>query len=144
MANREIKFRAWDIKYKGFSEEPFFRILVAKDGQIYNSENDEWTKPGERYIINLSTGLLDKNGKEIYHRDILKFKASTGESLAEVVWLFDGWQLRWIKRVDALKNWHGVDTTKITTKKLIKSEVVGNAFENPNLLSTSVSEEVNK
>ena len=57
--NREIKFRAWN--------------FVAK--KMYYPENTGniflWQKEGQVQEIMQFTGLLDKNGKEIYEGDII-------------------------------------------------------------------------
>ena len=57
---REIKFRAWDKKDK---EMFCFDIY---DGCPYHHEKD-------RRVVMQYTGLKDKNGKEIYEGDIVRF-----------------------------------------------------------------------
>ena len=65
MTNRIIKFRAWDKKYKIMYDDEFF---ITPDGEFY--WNDEFKESGEMLLMQF-TGLLDKNGKEIYEGDII-------------------------------------------------------------------------
>jgi uncharacterized phage protein (TIGR01671 family) len=65
---REIKFRAWDKKEKRmlknieeFSPEDFF-------GSFYSI-----LKNYDEFVVMQYTGIKDKNGKEIYERDILRY-----------------------------------------------------------------------
>lgn len=65
---RQIKFRAWDEQEKQWFRFPF---VIDSIGRIYR----EYIGGGklERNIILVQfTGLLDKNGKEIYEGDIVK------------------------------------------------------------------------
>lgn len=62
---REIKFRAWD-KYK--------KMMVAP----YDGDFIKWHAPSnwrDCYEVMQFTGLLDKNGKEIYEGDVCRFNA---------------------------------------------------------------------
>ena len=66
---REVKFRAWDEKYKEMEMMP--RLHRKPDGTLWASNDSDST------IVPLMqfTGLLDRNGKEIYEGDIVKSSA---------------------------------------------------------------------
>lgn len=70
MNMRPIKFRAWDIEKKIMYKEPY---LHGPDGTIsYVSVGERLPKSDMQVFLMQFTGLLDKNGKEIYEKDIIK------------------------------------------------------------------------
>lgn len=113
MNNREIKFRAWDkinqamLNWEGISREDIGRILK---GDI------DYLTPSE------FTGLLDKNGKEIYEGDIVKHE----NGIKEVKWENLGW---------------GFDSNSFVCdceggfNPSEDCEIIGNIFSNPELLN---------
>ncbi len=104
--SREIKFRAWDSSAKKF-----------KYGMEVLDHYTDW----EQY-----TGLKDKNGKEIYEGDIVKY----GDSVAIIIWREKNAEfgVRWIDcGVEDSISWQiGVEKTP--------SEVIGNIHENKELV----------
>lgn len=141
--NREIKFRVWDNKYNGWLHCGFpngVGNFVAASGRGYNFQmvldNETLTDnvheevpfdgSNPRWVIQQYTGLKDKNGVEIYEGDILKCKT------------FDGWfdkvgyyYNREVKYVTACSGESEISGFLYIP---VEREVVGNIFENPELL----------
>jgi uncharacterized phage protein (TIGR01671 family) len=74
---REIKFRAWDKKLnKMFIPNHIDQGVVVVDVRHedingFGTHEEEYPNP---YELMQFTGLKDKNGKEIYEGDIVKYK----------------------------------------------------------------------
>lgn len=135
---RDIKFRAWDKKEKkwllgyeyeslgGFSLFGECMLLGEWSGVLNRFIVEQGERKPEDLVVMQYTGLLDKNGNEIYEGDIVR---STGNLPTEVIWEKDGWTTKdcWITYQDEpgrafseSEDW----------------EVIGNIYENPELLNS--------
>ena len=123
---REIKFRAWDKRNKQMLTVAQFVFdtrgeaylekspIIARD-KDYNHYSGDF----ESMEIMQFTGLKDKNGKEIYEGDIVKFRNPV---YAEIIYLkgcfFAGNEFLGDRPLYNIK---------------IPYEVIGNIYENPEL-----------
>ena len=120
------KFRAWDKRECEFV--PYLRNIVLKHD--WTVEGIEYEMLHEGIVYNdisyfelmQSTGLKDKNGVEIYDKDIVR--DSYGDILL-IEWLDDGFVL-----TDFFSG--GYDHCNIDDSELY--EVIGNKYEHPHLL----------
>lgn len=93
-------------------------IMLRKYGESY--EVDEHT-------ICQCTGLTDKNGNLIWENDIV----NTQYGKAIVIWDKAEWRIKWIKDTIWRKDLHFW-----TNEDDWKCEVIGNIFDNPDLLES--------
>jgi uncharacterized phage protein (TIGR01671 family) len=114
---REIKFRAWD-KDSCVWQRMF---NITSDGRFTIGNGADYSN---KIILMQYTGLKDKNGKEIYEGDILKTR---GGIIEKVEWSKsqsgDGFGVEAVGWID-YANTYGESV-----------EVVGNIYENPELLN---------
>lgn len=125
---REIKFRVWDTFY----EEMLYcndkhDLVIGLDGKILSPILTMKGKPTgslydykDNFILMQCTGLKDKNGKEIYEEDILRdvyLSPNIKHIKNPIIVKWDMWRL-----FDDLQS-------EVNTY-----EVVGNLYENPELL----------
>ena len=106
--SREIKFRAWD-------KEAHKMDNVIMLGEEFCSLKDTGSWDRNRLELMQYTGLKDSNGKEIWEGDIVRYEQFVGE----VVWDYSGLMLKVSNVIYAI--WRGC-------------EVIGNIYENPELL----------
>lgn len=119
------KFRAW------FDSEMYDKPVVY-DGEFYL----DWREfeNGETYngaVLMQSTGLKDKNGNEIFEGDIVKYKSGCNNYIEEVAYdkNFGGFGVR-DANADIIFSF-GELAEDIDLHSL---EVIGNIYENPELL----------
>ena len=86
MKNRIIKFRAWHPESKSMAH---FTLDRVSSGMVSTDRGDDFYPES----IMQFTGLLDKNGKEIYEGDVVKLHCSSNiehVATATIVWRDDG------------------------------------------------------
>ena len=120
------EFRAWTEEGKTM----YYDVYPFKDGTLLLSYDeiafDE--VPASDFILMQSTGLKDKNGKEIYEGDIVRFTLTDGFNY---VTNEDGVVTY---KLGAFYVVNGLAEYLISDINTSKVEVVGNKYENPELL----------
>lgn len=125
MKSREIKFRAWD------GEAMFVPLYLDRNGYVVR----KMYGPSERdgIVLMQFTGLHDKNGVEIYEGDILQPHRHTKSRLmrCEVYYNISAFRLRGPQHTGRPLSVCMADAAKAANEYV----VIGNIYENPDLLS---------
>ena len=121
---REIKFRAWDKKIQQFIDA---KEIVINDGKVFRNWQDYEDYIPDDNTIELAwfTGLVDKAGKDIFEGDIIQCTNHSVKKNGLVMmeqgmwnWEYKLGAVSWLW--DVIGRWKGT--------------VIGNRFENPELL----------
>lgn len=122
------KFRAWLKEEKRMTD---VHEMTFIDGEVYLISDITGFYAYEEFKLMQSTGLKDKNGKEIFEGDIVKYKSGCNTYAEEVAY----------DKNFAVFGVMGANTDIIFTFEelfediSIKSlEVIGNIYDNPELL----------
>ena len=148
------KFRAWDTTNKEMFKDTF---AITESGQVVVVEQEFVTSIPDyvfvdHLVIMQSTGLHDKNGKEVFEGDILKFNDEFAEYCYEgyVDGSSEGFNYVEIKKektcftfgktkrpesslIDLVENEH-YPFEGLLTEESYEFEIIGNIYENPELL----------
>jgi len=131
---REIKFRAWHISTKRWIS--IFQLDNQGNLQIETGDSDIWKNIAPvDYILMQFIGLKDKSGKEIYEMDKIIVTDEHGNedrgflkyNEKEMAFVIDWGENRYRRIMD--------DGERI--------EIIGNIYENPELLTSSETKKNN-
>ena len=118
--SREIKFRAWDKYHQHMLDDFYFQNI---DDSNWVNVGFERLKDLKDLVIMQFTGLLDKNGKEIYEGDVV----------ANVIYFDEPRKLEF-NVLGAVSTVFKGSQFSITTHMLRDIEVIGNIYSNPELV----------
>lgn len=120
-----------------YSDKEDFHIFP--DGSIVEThehgyERHELTSyRDDSWVLMLYTGVQDKNGKDIYQGDIVRCSYGFGK----VVFAMGCFIVEWIDDKQAMVELLTVDNDFISRKKYDMFEVIGNTYENSELLNSN-------
>jgi uncharacterized phage protein (TIGR01671 family) len=124
LMNRTIKFRVWYEYKKNIYLMHYFGL------DSFNSDDgSQWIDSDQGYLgyqemlecpIMQYTGLKDKNGKEVYESDFVRFNNDEQSFVFKVSWdqKRHAWDMQGLYEID-----------------MSYCEIVGNIYENPQLLT---------
>ena len=121
------KFRAWDTTKKEMFKDTF---AITESGQVVVvDQSSVFVSPDYVFVDNLvimqSTGLKDKNGKEIFEGDILK----NNKYITSVFYEDGAYRVKFCRTLNTT-----VTMNVISFIEKYKTRTVGNIYENPELL----------
>ena len=130
---REIKFRAWDKKNKVMYIK-ISALFLEKNAIEGNNNVRCWT--GSQILkynqcdIMQYTGLDDKNDKEIYEGDVVKYSNNCEyyNFIGQIEWNYS--RMSYI----IIGHYHGNLTIIAINSNCMDLEVIGNIYENPELI----------
>ena len=129
--SRELKFRAWDGEKMYYADDKQFGFQFRGDGEwgfcdfgtkMVYAESRKGAK------LMQYTGRHDKNGKEIYEGDIVKWVYIQAFHTSDVFFVNGGFYCNTNGFIKDLVEWQGLGL--ITT---LGCEIIGNIYENPEL-----------
>lgn len=134
------KFRAWDKRFSEFVEDFF----VSEDGKIYKKSTNTGygiaisRETSDKVILMQSTGLRDKNGKEIFEGDVVSRNSGMPSVVKFGKWIYEedfGYKIKNIgfhldSSYDDDEWFQAMDYEDIRKNY----EIIGNVYENPELL----------
>lgn len=127
------KFRAWDKEFKEMVQVD--ALLLDEQAIKATYKNGSVTKEDiKNYVLMQSTGIFDKNGKEIFEGDII---ANTNVDFIVDIRLHK--TLGFYSLIDGKECFLGNGTSAEKLEKEVEefsgnTEVIGNIYENPELL----------
>ena len=138
---REIKLRAWD----KIEKKMWNRVGISLYGVQVYADNDEFP---EKLIVDRGQdcfeimqfiGLKDNNGKAIYEGDICKHRTVNDDGEFE-----DNWENTeiWFGKGCFYTRYYGFPVHSFACNKNIEIEVIGNIYDNPELLEVRAGLEV--
>lgn len=121
--NNRFKFRVWEHHNNKFSDYPH-GFCLDKNFTL-SIPNDSFDGEIRKFTIQQWTGLIDKNGAEVYEGDIIKYSMSL---MYQVVWdnLYASFKFPTITRQDGM---YHITIGQVRNE----SVVIGNIFENKEL-----------
>ena len=132
----EIKFRAWDGRFMHYKVNILSNWGAIKEG--YSAS--PWSEEAKAGTPMQFTGLHDKNGKEVYEGDVLRFPDGR---ICEVIWHNYMWAIESKPFSKTEIRFSNMDKDAGDSKiihhadrysNLKKGEIIGNIYENPELL----------
>ena len=118
---RTIKFRAWDKQRKLMIKTPKIVFGATTKPHVELLRNGFWIDHnvyGDECVLMQYTGLKDKNGKEIYEGDIVKFIFG----IQKIYWGVGCWK--------TTGGEHGHLLNELISRQC---EILGHIYENPEL-----------
>lgn len=134
----KTKFRLWDKRFSEFVED----FLVSEDGKIYKKSTDTGygiaisRETSDKVILMQSTGILDKNSQEIFEGDIISDGHTSRDIRHHQTFGFytinDNGDEEFFGDTASLEDFEEV--SKYMSENI---EIIGNIYENPELLEDS-------
>jgi len=125
---RTIKFRAWDKKNKWMLSPDSYGDFISFSGEYWEEANKTYDTPNQEIepaddvILMQFTGLLDKNGVEIYEGDIV-------DGLHKMM------PMAKVQELDGVFGVVLADSRHYPLRDFMSNfEVIGNIYENPDLI----------
>ena len=126
---KKLKFRIWDKQRNCFTTSiehkyctRYLSIGLLGGLEAHDEYGDEIDIDENDFVIQQFTGMIDKNGKDIFEGDILKF---VNGKLSKVVFMCGGF---------CVVGFDGHLASDYLWEWTESYEVIGNIFENPELL----------